>query len=370
MHNKLVSYTRLSCFMAIATTSALVQAQSVSISGAVDVSYESVNTGDPVGGRKTLLNSGTVTSSRIVFAGEENLGGGLTALFRLDMGVQADNGNLLPGANGNFGRTSIVGLNSKQWGQLALGRTVTPLTPMLVQTDFATAGYYGNSGSISQNLIGRTSNGIFYTSPSMNGLIVRAAYGLGLENNAAPMDEGRFKGIGLQYNKAGLTINGAYQTDRQRIATGTNTALDNASESGIGAKYDFGKFAVNAGTYRIHQVSPSASREAAVVSNNTKSSWLGVAIKLTTADTLGLQVGQTDGDLVRSGLPTPSSKTVAAYLRHNLSKRTYVYANYAWVDNNAASRVSLIPAAYSSRIRPTINGSDPSARALGLVHTF
>jgi len=109
MHNKLVSYTRLSCFMAIATTSALVQAQSVSISGAVDVSYESVNTGDPVGGRKTLLNSGTVTSSRIVFAGEENLGGGLTALFRLDMGVQADNGNLLPGANGNFGRTSIVG---------------------------------------------------------------------------------------------------------------------------------------------------------------------------------------------------------------------------------------------------------------------
>ena len=231
MHNKLVSYTRLSCFMAIATTSALVQAQSVSISGAVDVSYESVNTGDPVGGRKTLLNSGTVTSSRIVFAGEENLGGGLTALFRLDMGVQVDNGNLLPGANGNFGRTSIVGLNSKQWGQLALGRTVTPLTPMLVQTDFATAGYYGNSGSISQNLIGRTSNGIFYTSPSMNGFIVRAAYGLGLENNAAPMDEGRFKGIGLQYNKAGLTINGAYQTDRQRIATGTNTTKAAANKA-------------------------------------------------------------------------------------------------------------------------------------------
>jgi predicted porin len=369
MHKKLVSYTRLSCFMALATTSALVQAQSVSISGAMDVSYESVNTGDP-GGRKTQLNSGTVTSSRIVFSGEEDLGGGLGAFFRLDMGIQADNGNLLPGANGTFGRTSIAGLSSREWGQLSVGRTVTPLTPMLVQTDFGAVGYYGNSGSISQNLIGRTSNGMFYTSPSMGGFIVRAAYGLGLENGVAPKDEGHFKAIGVQYNNAGLTINGAYQTDRERIATGTNTATDNASESGIGAKYDFGQFAVNGGVYRIHQVAPSASREPAAISNNTKSSWLGVAIKLTAEDTLGFQVGKTDGDLERAGLPKPESKTIATYLRHNLSKRTYLYANYAWVNNNSASKVSLIPAAYSSRIRPNINGSDPSATALGLVHTF
>lgn len=370
MSKKSGSYSSLATVLALAAASSLCQAQSqVTISGAMDVSVDSVNTGDP-GGKKTQMSSGTVTSSRIVFAGNEDLGSGLSAMFRLDMGLNADSGTMLAGANANFGRTSIVGLNSKDLGQLALGRTGTPLTPMLIQTDFAALGYYGSAASVSQNLIARTSNGIFYTSPSMGGFTVRAVYGFGLENAAAPKDEGHFKAIGLQYTNGGLTVNGAYQTDRQRTATGTNTNTDNASESGIGARYDFGQFAINGGIYRVHQVSPAASRDAAVISDNTKSGWLGIAAKFTPVNTVGLQIGRTDGDLQRAGLPKPSATTFATFVRHDLSKRTYLYANYARVNNNSASRVSLIPAAYANRIRPTIDGSDPSAFALGIVHLF
>ena len=37
-------------------------------------------------------------------------------------GIRSDTGEMLPGANANFGRTSIVGIESRTWGQLALGR--------------------------------------------------------------------------------------------------------------------------------------------------------------------------------------------------------------------------------------------------------
>jgi predicted porin len=343
------------------------QAQ-VTISGAMDLSAEAVNTGDP-NGKIKQLGSGTVTSSRIVFYGREDLGSGLAGFFRLDMGIRADTGDLLPGANANFGRTSIVGLDSRAWGQVALGRTGTPLTPMLYQTDFGAIGYYGNNGSISQNLIGRASNGIFYTSPSMAGLTVRATYALG-EAAAAPKDQGKFKALGLYYTKGPLTLAGAYQTSRERMATGANLAVGNQTEQGLGGKFDFGWVTVNAGWYKIHQVTPVASRDRAIPSDNTSSYWLGAVFPIGAAGKLGVQAGQTKGDLRTAGLPEPKGTTKAAYYSYSLSKRSSLYVNYASVDNNTGSKLSLIPAAYYARIRPSVNGSDPSVLATGIVHLF
>jgi len=344
------------------------QAQ-VTISGAMDMSVEAVNTGDP-NGKIKQLGSGTVTSSRVVFSGREDMGGGLAAFFRLDMGIRSDSGDMLPGANAGFGRTSIVGLDSRKWGQLALGRTGTPLTPMLIQTDFGSVGYYGNNGSISQNLIGRATNGVFYTSPDMGGLTVRAVASAGLENSTAPKDQGRLIGLGGYYRAGKLNLAAAYQSSKERTATGTNFAVDNQTEAGIGGRYDFGWVAVNAGWYKIHQVTPVASRDRAIPSDNTTSYWLGAVIPVGPLGKLGLQMGQTKGDFKAAGLPEPKGTTMAAYYNHSLSKRTSLYVNYARVDNNAGSKLSLIPAAYFARVRPAINGSDPSALAAGVVHLF
>lgn len=351
--------------LALAATGARAQ---VTISGAMDMSVESINTGDP-NGKIRRLGAGTVTSSRIVFSGREDMGGGLGAFFRLDMGIRSDTGDMLPGANANFGRTSIVGIEDRAWGQLALGRTGTPLTPMLNQTDFGGIGYYGNNGSISQNLIGRASNGLFYTSPSMAGLTVRATYALG-EAAAAPKDQGTFKALGLYYASGALSLAGAYQTSRERTATGANLTVDNQTEQGFGGKYNFGWAEVNAGWYKIHQVTPAAARDLAIPSNNTTSYWLGAVFPVTSTSRLGLQVGQTKGDFKAAGLPEPKGTTMAAYYNYSLSKRSSLYINYGRVDNNAGSKLSLIPAAYYARIRPTVNGSDPSALAGGIVHLF
>ncbi|MFN9504702.1 MAG: porin [Rubrivivax sp.] len=344
------------------------QAQ-VTISGAMDLSVEAVNTGDP-GGKARQVSSGTVTSSRIVFSGREDLGGGMTAFFRLDMGLQGDTGATLPGANINFGRTSIVGIEDRRWGQVALGRTGTPLIPMLNQTDFGGIGYYGNNGSISQNLIGRASNGIYYTSPDMGGLTLRAVATLGLENPTPPKDQGRLLGLGAYYRAGKLNLAAAYQTSKERTATGTNLAVDDQTEAGLGGRYDFGWATVNAGWYRIHQVTPAASRDRAIPSNNTTSYWVGAVVPVGPQGKRGLQVGQTKGDLKAAGLPEPKGTTWATYYAHSLSKRSTLYVNYARVDNNAGSKLSLIPAAYNMRLRPAVNGSDPSALAAGIVHLF
>jgi predicted porin len=113
-----------------------------------------------------------------------------------------------------------------------------------------------------------------------------------------------------------------------------------------------------------------ASRDRAIPSDNTTSYWLGAVFPVGPLGKLGLQMGQTKGDFKAAGLPEPKGTTMAAYYNHSLSKRTSLYVNYARVDNNAGSKLSLIPAAYFARVRPAVNGSAPSALAAGVVHLF
>jgi predicted porin len=341
----------------------------LTITGALDTSVESVNTGDP-GKSKTQASSGTATGSRVVFGARGNMGGGLAPFARVELGLNSDTGAQLGGANAFFGRTAIVGLESTKWGQVALGRTGTPLTPMLNQTDFGGIGYYGNNGSISQNIIGRASNGIFYTSPAMGGLTLRGAVTAGLENDVAPKDQGRMVGVGAYYRQGKMNLAAAYQSSKERTGTGANLAVDDQTEMGFGGRYDYGWVTLNAGWYKINQVTPAASRDRAIPSNNTTSYWLGAVFPVGKTGRLGMQMGETKGDLKVAGLPEPKGTTMAAYYSHSLSKRTSLYVNYGRIDNNAGSMLSLIPAAYFARVRPAVKGSDPTAFAAGIVHNF
>ena len=204
----------------------------------------------------------------------------------------------------------------------------------------------------------------------MGGLTIRGVASLGLENASAPRDEGRLLGLGAYFRSGKLNLAAAYQTSKERSSTGTNLNVANQTESGLGGRYDFGWATLNAGWYKLHQVTPLAARDRAIPSNNTTSYWFGAVVPVSNQGKLGVQIGHTKGDFKSTGLPEPKATTWAVYYAHSLSKRTTLYVNYARVDNNAGSRLSLIPAAYYARIRPAVNGSDPSALAAGIVHTF
>jgi len=358
---------------ALAMTALGAHAQ-LTISGALDTSVESVNTGDP-DKSKTQLSSGTATGSRIVFAAKGKMDGGLEPFARAELGFNSDTGTQLNAANAFFGRTAIVGLESSKWGQVALGRTGTPLTPMLNQTDFGGIGYYGNNSSISQNIIGRASNGVFYTSPDMGGLTLRGAVAFGSENDAAPKEQGHMMGVGAYYRAGKLNLAGAYQTSKERTAktsapASTNMALEDQTEMGFGGRYDFGWVLVNAGWYQIRQVTWAADRDKAIPSNNTQSYWLGAVFPVGQSGKLGVQWGETSGDLTVAGLPDPKATTMAAYYTHSIHKDASVYINYGQVNNNAGSALSLISANYAARLRPDVKGSGPSALAVGIIYTF
>lgn len=97
---------------------------SVSIYGLIDLglTYYS-NAAKTGGGGASLLrmDSGIAQGSRIGFKGTEDLGGGLNAFFTLETGFGADDGSLGQGGL-LFGRQSFVGLGSKDWGALSVGR--------------------------------------------------------------------------------------------------------------------------------------------------------------------------------------------------------------------------------------------------------
>jgi hypothetical protein len=346
----------------------------LTISGALDTSAESVKPGDP-GKSKTQLSSGTATGSRIVFEAKGKMGDELTPFGRLELGLNSDTGQLLNGPNANFGRTAIVGLESSKWGQVAVGRTGGPMIPFLNQTDFGSIGYYGNNSGISQNIYSRISNGIFYTSPEMGGLRLRAVASAGVENEVAPKNQGNLLGVGAYYSAGKLNLAAAYQASKERISTNTtNLAVDDQTEVGLGGRYNFGWVTVNAGWYKIHQVMPAASRPAtadkAIASDNTSSYWLGAVFPVGKSGNLGLQMGQTKGDLKVAGLPNPKATTMGVYYNHSINKDASVYINYGQVNNNAGSQLSLSSGNWASRLSPQIKGSDPSALAVGVIYRF
>src|ERR1700751_1206050 len=88
---------------------------SVTLYGLID---EGVNfTNNAGSGSAVQVRSGDTSGSRWGVRGDEDLGGGLSAIFRLESGFNASNGQLGEGGR-LFGRQAYVGLQSQQYGTL------------------------------------------------------------------------------------------------------------------------------------------------------------------------------------------------------------------------------------------------------------
>lgn len=165
------------------------------------------------GGAKGTLDkitSGANSMSRIGWRGNEDLGGGTSAIFGLESGIRIDSGEMdVPGSV--FNRFAFVGLRSLDYGTLTLGRQYTPwYTTLFTMADpFGTSlpGNVKNLFPIAGNA-SRTSNMVLYVSPSMHGASVELAYTLG--EQAGSDSAGRQLGMALVYQKGPLHLRAAY----------------------------------------------------------------------------------------------------------------------------------------------------------------
>ena len=201
-------------------------------------------------------------SSRIGFRGTEDLGGGLSATFNLEFGFEPGTGTLytttLPGVNGNSQsdgvRTSVVGLTSKDFGSLNIGRQLSGMHGIIAGNVFG-----GN------NMIGDITYGSWTNS---NGIAGR------ISNQAT-----RFNGVSFATNNiAGFTARVDYSANR---GTGANTASSTGqsyvntdsrqtANQGIRVNYDYMMFGISAGQHKIisnSNVSTVAGTETIVTIN-------------------------------------------------------------------------------------------------------
>ncbi|MDE2593968.1 MAG: porin, partial [Burkholderiales bacterium] len=146
------------------------QAQNVNVYGNLDVAvgaFESDMTH-----RVTKVESGVLTGSFLGFKGQEDLGGGLKAFFKLESAIGVDTG----AASTNFWeRTSEVGL-AGTFGTVTAGNSLSlSARANNAQSPFSVFGQLGLSGAT--NIDKFQKNTVTYTSQTYSGFSGAAQYG-------------------------------------------------------------------------------------------------------------------------------------------------------------------------------------------------
>lgn len=221
----------LTAFTCLALASSASSAQSVNIYGRLVLSVNQTQTGNAAKNIEMRDNA-----SRLGFRGTEDLGGGMLALFGLEMGLSVNDGT----QGSPFYRNSYVGLRGA-WGTVALGRldstnpTGSPLYSQITAlTHFAPndAGATATSTSM-QNARNRTSNSIGYRSPTLSGVNVRARYYLrGAGTATEPQDAARSLDLGLNYEAGKLKAALGYAKD-SRLGGLANNEFDDKWQAGV-----------------------------------------------------------------------------------------------------------------------------------------
>jgi predicted porin len=352
--------------MAACVPAAMAQS-SVTLYGIVDLGVSFDKNG--AGGKSTQLKNGFNSGSRFGFRGTEDLGGGLQAIFNLEAAIAGDTGALSnyagqPGStttSTGFNRRSVVGLQSRSWGLLTLGRDYTPFFQSSLDSDAFNLGLYGSNlnlivlnGSNAENLH-RASNGIFYTSPSFSGFTVRAFGSLGAERSAAPKDERRMIGGGLEYRQGPILITSGYQTDNVLNAAGTDTLK--RKDAIIGGTYDFGAFSLSTGYASVDPAGPS---------NKRSSVWFGGTVNVGSAGKVIAQVSEMR--FQAPGVEDGKGRTYGVAYSYQFSKQTNGFITWGRVNNNARSNLTLYGAA--ATVAAGGFGADPSGLGIGIRKRF
>jgi len=342
---------------------------SVTLFGVVDTNLQH---GSGSVANKTALGNSGIASSQLGFRGVEDLGGGMSASFWFEMGVNTDDGsgqgtntNNQVSGNSPAGFAGGQGLTMNRrmtvslggaWGEVRLGRDYTPMfRAMTIYDPFGTNGV-GTSQALNSQATGtannqtrvRASNSIAYHYNTGGftggpGIYGAAAYWLGenASNTALPTGTNDGKGWGARIGYASGPFDVSVASGKTRYAAG------NVKMSNIGASWNFG-MAKLMGEYSADKYGTVAGKGGVV----------------------GVQVPVGPGEIrlaySRYRLDTgadPATKKLALGYVHNLSKRTALYATYARVRNSGGATQALNGASTAA------NGSS-TGYDLGVKHAF
>ena len=374
----------------LASVASIAHAQSsVTLYGALDTSIayfgNEAGTNGHSGGA-FRLQAGNISPNLWGVKGTEDLGGGISAIFKLESGFNVNNGELGQGQR-IFGRTSMVGLSDVSLGTITLGRQYDPLIDLIqpFTNDVTFGSAFATPGDIDNyDNSYRTNNSVKYASPNYAGFQWSSMYAFGGQAGglgsgqtyavAAAYDHGPF-GFGAGYFHA--NSNGTSGTFDGLNPDASSFAIDSPAISGgfvsansiqiirAAGDYTFDKFTFGASYSNVqynNYATPAGSN------NNTKfnTGQVFVDYQVTPAALIGAGYNYTKGS--GNGV-SASYNQVSLGGDYFLSKRTdiYVLAGYQKASGNtiSASTGQLVSAVAS--LADFGNDASTNKQAMGMI---
>jgi predicted porin len=322
---------------ALAATSAFAQ---VTVSGTMDATFRMANT-DLANGQSydsRLLQDDGLGTTGFILSGNEDLGGGLKAVFlyeqNFDIGETGSTGSSGPSQlTTQWQGQQFVGLEGA-FGSIKLG---TPNTPSLTIQGARGASFGTKDGGRANSagfgtVLTRFDNSIVYTSPNFSGFTVGLMYVPESETGstvAGANATGAQSDLGLLYANgpiaAGVSV---YSADFAKTA-GADSGTE-ISQTNFYGSYNFGFAKFTLGGH--------AHKSKSTTATTTEQAGFNVAadVPLSPALTLTANLQQ-----VNDKLATNMDKdSIAVGVQYALSKRTTTYARYVNVSTDNASAVS------------------------------
>lgn len=351
---------------------------------------------------QTLLTNSAYNSSRLGFRGTEDLGGGLGAGFWLEAGINSNDGSGLSSDGGlQFNRRSTVSLEGG-FGEFRLGRDYTPtywndnlFDPFGVNgvgtSLISTASGQTPPGSVrsgwTNGQYSRSSNSIGYFLPKLGGFYGQFMYAFNeatryepgsltppgaaaivadpsLASVADNARAGRYIGGRVGYNNGPLDVALAYgeSTVGSNFYLGTTSTINIWS---IGGTYDFGAVKLF-GEYSNNKMDTSFATNTFNPFGTTRPGFNGLLIGATIPvagydlirvsysavryNNTGTNVLGTTTNFFGFNNQPEADKFAIGYV-YNFSKRTAVYATFAYLNNkNGAGLTVGGPAYYTAPI--------------------
>lgn len=262
MQKKLIGMSALALVCSALAERAQAQ-DSLTIAGRVDLGPQYIDDGTA---KMKRLDSGTYTSSRLIFKGTEDLGDGLTAGFYLESRFNADTGAPQSAAK-YFNAGAQVNFGSKTFGSVTLGRQYVPIFwSFLFADDTGPLRLHGYSAvqSVQRSAFGRIAanvapvktagsldsiaggiyqlnitsafedNLVVYQSPTIAGASLRLAVA---PSEGSPAGGGRVLGSNFEYRGGPVFATLAWNQKRGTVPAGGGGNFETATEAMAGGLY-------------------------------------------------------------------------------------------------------------------------------------
>jgi predicted porin len=359
------------------------QAQSsVSVYGIMDAGLQSSKLEENTATVKTVtsgqgsnsstgdMSAGAMASSRLGFRGVEDMGGGMTAMFNLEYGIAPGTGTTTTAAI----RTSVVGIGSKQFGMLQIGRQLTGMHGILAGDVFGGSNMAGDitysafastaagagptaNGRINADTT-RGSNMITYTAPVIAGLALRADYSnnTGTAANTPGIQNG-IAGAYATYTQGPFSVKAGQIRQKANAAIAATTAWSNTElkVNGANAMYKAKGLTIQ---YTVgNNITETKTATTTVHTSSVRAQKLGLSYQVTPVIMPFVQYGIGGTEGVRTGASTRTDdKAMQVGAIYTLSKRTNLYAAYGDSQRELKSNSAL--------------KTKETEMAVGLLHTF